>query len=110
MGDQLSEIQQTSRPFDRIKQGSFKIDVLFNYTDDSESVLEWCQGTVINIVSENDSYIVLKVKWNDECLRDDKSQTANKKLKIHLWNPKSHKKGVWRENLHHKLIQIETPN
>ncbi len=46
-GDQLMEIQQTSWTIDKIRKGSFKIDMCFSYGDEDGEILQWCQGTVI---------------------------------------------------------------
>ena len=43
-GDQLEEMQETSWPLDKIQKGDFKIDMCFSYTEEGQSLLQWCQG------------------------------------------------------------------
>ena len=40
-GDQLMEMQQTSWAIDKIRMGSFKIDMCFSYGDDDGEILQW---------------------------------------------------------------------
>ena len=45
-GDQLEEMQETSWSLDRIWKGGFKIDTCFSYTEEGQSLLQWCQVVV----------------------------------------------------------------
>jgi hypothetical protein len=65
-GDQLMEIQQTSWAVDKIRAGSFKIDMCFAYGDkDGEvEVLQWCQGTVLKILQEEKTSVTVEIKWD----------------------------------------------
>ena len=52
-GDQLMEMQENSWPLERIRNRTFeKIDMCFEMTDVGETILQWCQGTVIESVKE----------------------------------------------------------
>jgi hypothetical protein len=51
-GDQLMEMQETSWPLERIRKGYFKIDMCFDYKDNGESMLQWCQGTVVKVLKD----------------------------------------------------------
>ena len=43
------EMQQTSWAIDKIRAGSFQINMCFAYGDKDGEVLQWCQGTVLKI-------------------------------------------------------------
>ena len=66
-----------------LRKGPFKIDMCFEYTEDGEVVLQWCQGTVVKLLrdKEKSNYIIVKDKWNDEVVQSVKKQTMVVKLK-----------------------------
>ena len=66
--DQLMEIQENSWLLERIRKGTFvKIDMCFSMTDPGETLLQWCQGTVVELVKDKEKlkYMDVKIKWND---------------------------------------------
>ena len=48
--------------------------------------------------------MVVKIKWNDKCVRDGDQKITKKQLKMTKWNPNVPTGLAWRENLYHKLI------
>ena len=99
-GDQLIEMQENSWPLERIRNGIFeKIDMCFEMDDTGETILQWCQGTVVELVKgkEQQKYIDLKIKWDDSEQGD--SITTIQRLTKSNWNNETHVDGTWRENL-----------
>ena len=45
-----------------------KIDICFEMTDVGETILQWCQGTVIELVKDKETlkYMDLKIRWNED--------------------------------------------
>ena len=84
------EFQQTSWPIEKIQCSSFKLDVCFLYNDDSYDILQWCQGIVIKIVQEKETFVVVDVKWEEECLKTSDMKVTTEKLKKSKWNPVTH--------------------
>jgi hypothetical protein len=83
-GDQLEEMQETSWPLDRIRKGGFKIDMCFSYTEEGQSLLQWCQGvvTVKKDKTEKYNYLDVEVKWNEEFVESGCKVTRQKLKKI----------------------------
>jgi hypothetical protein len=100
-GDQLNELQQTSWAIEKIRAGLFKLDMCFMYNDDSDDILQWCQGTISRIVREKNNCIWVDVKWDKECLKQGDADMTTERLMKSKWNPTTHEHGSWRENLHH---------
>ena len=66
-GDQLTEMQENSWLLEHIRNGTFEnIDMCFEMTDVGETILQWCQGTVIELVQDKETlkYMDLKIRWN----------------------------------------------
>jgi hypothetical protein len=100
-GDQLTELQQTSWAIEKIRAGSFKLDMCFMYNDDSNDILQWCQGTITRIVKEKNNCVWVDVEWDKECLKQGDVNMTTERLMKSKWNPTTHEHGSWRENLHH---------
>ena len=50
---------------------TFTIDVLFEYKDDDETALIWCQGMAIKFIMESQNKnAIARVRMNKECLRE----------------------------------------
>ena len=94
-GDQLSEVQCTSCPIERIRAGGFKIDMLFVYGEDE---LSWCQGAVTKVVKEKGNLLKLEIEWNEECVREGEVGTTIEDLRLTNWNSETHTLGTWRED------------
>ncbi len=62
-GDQLMEMQQTSWAIDKIRIGSFKIDMCFSYGNEDGEILQLCQGTVMRILKEERTFDIVQIKW-----------------------------------------------
>ncbi len=56
------EMQQTNWATNKICKGSFKIDICFTYGDEDGESLQWCQGTVIRILTEERTYAAIEIK------------------------------------------------
>ena len=106
-GDQLMEMQQTSWAIDKIRAGSFQIDMCFAYGDEDGEVLQWCQGTVLKILREEKTSVTVEIKWDKECLREGDREVSRDKLMRSKWNSNEHEQGTWRENLHHMATTAE---
>ena len=94
-GDQLSDVQCTSCPIERIRAGGFMIDMLFVYGEDE---LSWCQGTVTKVVKEKGNLLKLEIEWNKECVREGEVGTTVEILRLANWNSETHTLGTWRED------------
>ena len=105
-GDELMEMQQILWPKDRVLNNDFAIDMLFGVTEQGEDLLVWCQGKVIKCVREYSCGKKLKVRieWDDKCPGAKQTQEL---LKMSDWNPQRQTEGAWREDLHHKILNIE---
>jgi len=106
-GDQLMEMQQTSWAIDKIRLGSFKIDMCFSYGDDDGEILEWCQGKVMKLLKEERTFAIVQIKWDKKCLREGDNETTRDKLMKSKWNSNEHQQGTWREDLHHMAKTAE---
>jgi hypothetical protein len=106
-GDQLIEMQQTSWAVDKICMGSFKIDMCFSYGDEDGEILQWCQGTVVRVLKEENNFVIVEIKWDKECLREGGREIKWDKLMRSKWNSNEHQKGTWWENLHHMVQTAE---
>ena len=57
-------------PVELLREGEFKIDMLFEYSNDGSSVLQWCQGEVIEFIKELDEkHVIVKIEWNENFLK-----------------------------------------
>ncbi len=54
----------------KIRKGSFKIDMCFTYGDKDGEILQWCQGTAIRILREERTYVSVEIKWDKGCMRE----------------------------------------
>ena len=104
-GDQLEGMQQTLWPVELLRGGVFKIDKLFEYKVGQEATLQWCQGTVVKVLKENDRFYIVEVEWDKECLSDGDQKKSWEKLLSTKWNPEKPGNGVWRQDLRHKLLK-----
>ena len=99
-GYQLMEMQENSWPLERIRNGAFEnIDMCFEMNDVGETILQWWQGTVIELVKDKEtlSCMDFKIRWNED--EQGNSITTVQRLKESSWNTETHKNGTWRENL-----------
>ena len=66
----------------------------FEMTDVGETILQWCQGTVIKFVKDKETlkYMDLKIRWNQDEQGD--SITTVKRLNESSWNTETHKNGT----------------
>ena len=73
----------------------------FEMTDVGETILQWCQGTVIELVKNKETLnlLDLKIRWNEDEQGD--SITTVQRLKESSWDTETQKNGTWRENLRH---------
>jgi hypothetical protein len=79
-GDQLSEMQQFGwKIFDssELNSAPWGIDMLCEYTDDEcEPTYIWCQGKVVELVKQNDTQAVVKIRRNEACLQPGDSRVT----------------------------------
>jgi len=105
-GDQLMEMQQTLWPVELLRTLRFKIDKLFEYKIDDDYALQWCQGKVTEIISESkNKHMIVKVEWNNDCLKECDPKITRERLMRTKWNPEEPANGAWREDLHHKIVK-----
>ena len=88
--DQLMEMQEATAPINTIKKGSWQINMCFEYTDEGESILQWCQGKVTKLFKEEQYYIVIEVEWDSKFVRHGERKKTREKLKKSDWNPETH--------------------
>ena len=36
----------------------------FSYGDDVGEILQWCQGTVMKILNEAQTFVIVQIKWD----------------------------------------------
>ena len=61
------EMQENSWPLERIRNGTFEqIVMCFEMTDVGGTILQWCQGTVIELFKDKETlkYMNLKIGCN----------------------------------------------
>jgi len=109
-GDELEQMQTYHWPEEKLKNYSedmrdedrFKIDMLFHRADDTNV---WAQGTIIKVFRINKNEAVVNIKWNEEHVEGD--EVTKEKLLRSKWNPDKPGSRAWREELRHKIWQIE---
>jgi hypothetical protein len=106
-GNQLMEMQQTSWAINKVRKGSFRIDMCFSYGDKDGNILQWCQGTVIKVLKEENTFVTIQIKWDKECLKEGDREISQDKLMRSKWNSNEHKQGTWLEDLHHMAKTAE---
>lgn len=109
-GDQLMELQEVSWPLEKIRGGSFRIDMCFEYTDDGETMLQWCRGIVKKVLKDKaaeQNHIIVQVEWDNAFVAEGQSKKTTEKLTKRNYNPEKHKQGSWREDLHHMAKTAE---
>ena len=79
----------------------------FSYGDDDGEILQWCQGTVMKILKEAQTFVIVQIKWDKKCLREGDNETTRDKLMKSKWNSNEHQQGTWREDLHHMAKTAE---
>ena len=105
-GDQLMEMQQTLWPLESLRTSDFKVDKLFECTIDDEPDLQWYQGKVVEYISESkNKHVIVKIEWNEDCLREGDPKITREKLLRTNWNPEEPCDGAWREDLYHKILK-----
>jgi len=62
------------------------IDMCFSYGDDDGEILQWCQGTVMKILKEAQTFVTVQIKWDKKCLREGDNETTCDKLMKSKWN------------------------
>lgn len=104
-GDQLMEMQEVPCPVKRVCKRGFRIDVCYEYMDDSQQMLQWCQGRVKKLIKHDETRkcLLLEIEWDEKCVAPGESNVTVEKLMINRWNPETHQKGSWREDLHHSI-------
>ena len=109
IGNELMEMQQVLWPVERLVAQDFVIDVLFEYEDDDESTLMWCQSKIVDFIREvKDKHVFVKIEWDDKYVRDgDSNKVTKNQLKKTKWNPNIPVGGAWREDLYHKVMNSE---
>jgi len=66
-----------------------------------ENILQWCQGIVMKILKEAQTFVIVQIKWDTKCLGEGDNETTRNKLMKSKWNSNEHQQGTWREDLHH---------
>ena len=73
----------------------------FSYEDDDGEILQWCQGTVMKILKEAQTFVIVQIKWDKKCLREGDNETTRDKLMKSKLNSNERQQGTWREDSHH---------
>jgi len=84
-GDRWSEMQEVNAPHINLSFVGFEIETLFEYSDDNGGHLSnWYFRRIAEIV--NEKMRIVRIKWDDSCLRDgDKMETVKKFFET-KWN------------------------
>ena len=53
----------------------------FSYGDEDGEILQWCQGTVMRILREERTFVIVQIKWDVKCLREGDNETTCKNLR-----------------------------
>ena len=81
--------------------------MLFEYSDDDGPVLQWYQGEVIGFIKKLDGkHMIVKIEWNEKCLKEGDPTITKQKLLRTKWNPGKPSNGPWREDLYHKVQKM----
>ena len=80
----------------------------FEYTEEGEAILQWCQGEVTKLVKEDTYYIVVECNWDSKFVKHGDSRKSKEKLKKSDWNPENHTLRSWRQDLHHLVRTAKT--
>ncbi len=65
--------------------------------------MQWCQGTVVRVLKEENNFVIVEIKWGKECLREGDWEITRDKLMRSKWNSNEHQQGTWQETLHHSV-------
>jgi hypothetical protein len=100
IGDHLSEMQEFSwRVGNKLKLLPWGIDMLYEYRDDDcQPKYVWWQGKVVELMRQNDTEAVVKIKWNKSCLLPGDPSMTKHVLKKLKWNPQA--KDAWKTIVH----------
>ena len=82
----------------------------FEYTDDGETMLQWCRGIVKKVLKDKaaeQNHIIVQVEWDNAFVAEGQSKKTTEKLTTRNYNPEKHKQGSWREDLHHMAKTAE---
>ncbi len=94
--DCWSSMQQIIMPTVDETFVGFKIKMLFEYhNDDNTRYLDWCNGVVDSIINERTRCVL--IKWNNDSLHPNDSDTSREKLLPSKWNPPKAPRGSLRE-------------
>jgi len=52
----------------------------FSYGDEDGEILQWRQGTVMNILKDAQTFFIVQIKWDKKCLREGDTETTCGKL------------------------------
>lgn len=105
VGDEWSEMQEVNMPDIDSSFVGYKIEILFEYTDnDGSSLVNWYNGEVSEIVNEKRR--IVKVKWNECCLGQNDEVESKQKLQQTKWNPKVALPGAWCQYLSGKSKKV----
>ncbi len=56
--------------------------MLFEYKENNESILMWCQGKVADFIRESkNKHVFVKIEWSDKCVKDGDLKITKKQLK-----------------------------
>jgi hypothetical protein len=66
-----------------------------------------CQGTVVKVLKEKNTYVTVEIKCDRERLREGDSETSQAKLMRSKRNSNEHEQGTWRENLQYMAKMAE---
>ena len=107
--DQVEYMNAINWPIERIGNGSFLVEKLFDFKTLGESEqLVWCRGVVkqvyTNNIDDDTKQIKVKVNWDEDCLEEGEAASSNEILLKSKFNPSKPTKGAWRENLRHKIL------
>ena len=105
--DQVEYMNAVNWPVERIGNGDFLIEKLFNCENDN---LKWCRGVVSKMFTKNvdddTKQIIVEVEWNEDSVAEGEAASSREILKKSKFNPSKPSKGAWREDLNDKILNI----
>ena len=95
-GDKYADQQTVNMPIIGGSFKGFRIEMLFEYNDDSgSSPTNWYHGKDEKILNVKTNTV--QIKWDEDCLADGDKKVTREKLLVSKWNPDKPTKGAWRK-------------
>ncbi len=82
IGDEVIEMQVMLWLIELLRAMDFAIEMLFEYEEDDGSTLMWCQGKVVDFITESkEKHVFVKIEWSDKCVIEVDLKSTKNQLK-----------------------------